>query len=178
MLTVKYIIQNLHCISQVCTSTQQPRKSVLTQEQSVGAVGQRTAANTKTIVRRRKKFGWLSGLINLPLTRLSDNNQQQERGKSLVASVTGITNISASIIIFQQNSCLLKTSRSKESGVSTGRILAIQWKNFNSYQFPRFPNIPQPGPESRLSPAPAVSPDAACHQPDYFLTFLSFFSMW
>ena len=56
VLSVKCNMKNLHCISQVCTSLQQPHKSVLTREQSVGAVGQRTAANTKTIVRGRKKF--------------------------------------------------------------------------------------------------------------------------
>ena len=44
--------------------------------------GMRQAASTKTIVRSQKKYGWLSGLINLPLTRLSNN-----KGKAFVIAL-------------------------------------------------------------------------------------------
>ena len=45
--------------------------------------GMRQAASTKTIVRSQKKSGWLSGLINLPLTRLSNN-----KGKAFVIALS------------------------------------------------------------------------------------------
>ena len=45
--------------------------------------GMRQAASTKTIVRSQKKSGWLSGLINLPLTRLSN-----DKGKAFVIALS------------------------------------------------------------------------------------------